>query len=65
MVFLLKFSGCIVLFVGLALVVKPDFSNTSAANIDGYQTIEKRVLWGCLLGIGFFCCFFLPGTPGR
>lgn len=58
MMFLLKFLGCILFFVGLALVLKPNFFSTSSANMDGYKTIEKRVLWGFLLGISFFLLFF-------
>ncbi|WP_294246199.1 hypothetical protein [uncultured Chryseobacterium sp.] len=58
MSFILKFLGGIVLSVGLALVFKPNLFTTSAASIDGYQTIEKRVLRGFLLGIGLFMLFF-------
>lgn len=55
---LLNFSGIILLFVGFALVLKPNFFSTSTVAADGYKMIERRVVWGFLLGIGLFLLFF-------
>jgi hypothetical protein len=51
---LLKLSGVILLIGGIILTIKPDFFCKIATTPDPYQMIEKRVMWGILIGLGGF-----------
>jgi len=55
---LIKIVGFILLIGGIALVLKPDLIFPASAHPVGYATIEKRVKWGIVIGLGLFLIFF-------
>lgn len=54
---LLKIAAIILIISGLLFAYKPDLISYSSAQLGGYETIEKRVRWGFLIGLGIFLLF--------
>ena len=50
----LKIAGIIILIAGVMLTIKPNLISTMSESISPYQMIEKRVMWGILMGLGLF-----------
>lgn len=46
------------LVAGVMLTIKPNLISTMPQSISPYQMIEKRVMWGILIGLGFFGLVF-------
>ena len=54
---LMKISGSILLIAGFILTLKPSLVSTISDSVTPYQMIEKRVIWGSLIGLGLFAIF--------
>ena len=54
---LFKIIGIILLIAGFVLTIKPNLITTIPESITSYQMIEKRVMWGILIGLGIFGIF--------
>jgi len=50
----LKIAGAIILIVGFVFTIKPNLVSAIPESITPYQMIEKRVIWGSLIGLGLF-----------
>lgn len=55
---LIKIIGIIMLIVGFAFTIKPNLVSTIPESVSSYQMIEKRVMWGMLIGLGIFAIFY-------
>ena len=53
----LKIVGVILLLIGLILTYKPNLISGVSLPSHSYETIEKRVKWGFLIGVGIFLLF--------
>ena len=51
---LLKIVGVVLAIVGFILTIKPNLVTTISESVTPYQMIEKRVIWGSLIGLGIF-----------
>ncbi|KGE13446.1 DUF4345 family protein [Sphingobacterium deserti] len=51
---ILKIAGIALLLVGAIFTFKPDLLGKFPTSITPYEIIEKRVMWGVLIGLGIF-----------
>ncbi|UZR99728.1 DUF4345 family protein (plasmid) [Chondrinema litorale] len=60
---LLKILGVILLIAGFVLAYKPDLMSSQPMPSDPYQMIEKRVMWGLVIGLGILFIFHHQLSP--
>ncbi len=60
---LLNILGVILFIAGLALAYNPELISSSPMPTDAYQSIEKRVKWGFVMGFGILLLFHHQLVP--
>ncbi|WP_316807114.1 hypothetical protein [Pedobacter agri] len=54
---MLKIAGVLLLVTGFVFTIKPQLVSYIPESITAYQMIEKRVMWGILIGLGILGIF--------